>query len=191
MSVEHGQLEQGAARWPALERWLARLPAWLRPADSEQQAARPARRRRRIEAIVLVVIAALVSVATVYDLTREVKVDDRLTADIETWRQLTRIPDEEVAIEQDLASYSTVDTACGDIEEPKRWASARVCVMMDGPVVGNRRHVMGGFDLPPSVPLGPNDRYDCFGSTVSERFCNWAAPPGLESSVPKGFWRYR
>jgi hypothetical protein len=190
MSADAGHLGGGAAaRWPALERGLAKLPAWLRPQEREDRSARPARRRRRIEAIVLVVVAALVSVATVYDLTREVKVDDRLTADIETWRHLTGIPDEEVSIEQDLASYSTVDTACGSIAESKKWVSARVCVMMDGPVVGNGRHVMGGFDLPPNVPIGPHDRYDCFGSPVSEHFCGWATPPGLESDVPKGFQR--
>jgi hypothetical protein len=186
MSTGNERLHDGSPRWPALERWLSRLPAWLRPADSEDQA-RPVGRRRRIEAIVLLVVAALICVATVYDLTREVKVDDRLTADIETWRQVMRIPDEEVAVEQDLVSYSTVDTACASLLESKKVVRSRVCVMMDGPIVENKRHVMGGFYLPPYLPLGPNDRYGCFGSPVSEHFCTWAIPPGLESGVPKGF----
>lgn len=186
MSAGSEHLHEESARWPALERWLSRLPSWLRPADSEDQA-RPAGRRRRIEAIVLIVVAALISVGTVYDLTREVKVDDRLTADIETWRHVTGIHDEEVAVEQDLASYSTVDTACASLHESKKLVRSRICVMLDGPIVGNERHVMGGFYLPPYLPLGPNDRYGCFGSPVDEHFCTWAIPPGLESGVPKGF----
>jgi hypothetical protein len=186
MSAGEEPLHEESVRWHALERRLSRLPAWLRPADSEDQA-HPARHRRRIEAIVLVVVAALICVGTVYDLTREVKVDDRLTADIETWREVTKIPDEEVAVEQDLTSYSTVDTACASLVESKKLVRSRVCVMMDGPIVGNRRHVMGGFYLPPYSQLGPNDRYGCFGSPVAEHFCPWAAPPGLEEGVPKGF----
>ena len=96
-------------------------------------------RRWKIETIVLLAIAALITVASVYDLTREVKVDDRLTADIETWREVTKIPDEEVAIEQDVASYSTNDTACASVVESKSKPSVRVCLMMEGPVVNNRR----------------------------------------------------
>jgi hypothetical protein len=187
MSAGNEQLHEGSVRWPALERWLSRLPAWLRPVDREDETARPARRRHRIEAVALAVLAAVICVATVYDLTREVKVDDRLTADIETWRHVTGIPDEEVAVEQDLASYSTVDTACASVHESKKLVRSRICVMMDGPIIDNRRHVMGGFYLPPYLPLGPNDRYGCFGSPVSEHFCTWATPPALESGVPKGF----
>lgn len=186
MSAGNEQLHEESVRWPALERWLSRLPSWLRPEDSEDQA-RPAGRRRRIEAIVLVVAAALICVGTVYDLTREVKVDDRLTADIETWRHVTGIRDEEVAVEQDLASYTTVDTACASLHESKKVVRSRICVMMDGPIVGNERHAMGGFYLPPYLPLGPNDRYGCFGSPVGEHFCTWAIPPGLERGVPKSF----
>lgn len=189
MSAHSGELGGGGSgRWGALERWLSRLPAALRPQDSEVQEREPVRRRRRrIELIVLVLLAGVISVATVYDLTREVKVDDRLTADIETWRQVTGIHDEEVAVEEDLASYSTVDTACGNLVEDKKVVSSRVCLMLKGPVVNNRREYVGGFYLPPYLPLGPNDRYGCFGSTVSERFCTWATPPGLQSGVPKGF----
>lgn len=143
--------------------------------------------RWKIETIVLLVVAALISVASVYDLTREVKVDDRLTADIETWREVTGIKDEEVAIEQDLATYSTRDTACGSIVESKSKPSDRVCVMLEGPVVNNRRKALGGFYLPMYLPIGPNDRYGCFGSTVGERFCTYGPRPGLPGGVPKGF----
>jgi hypothetical protein len=143
--------------------------------------------RWRIETIVLLVIAALITVATVYDLTREVKVDDRLTADIETWRHVTGLKNEEVAIEQDLASYSTNDTACGSVVESKSKPSVRVCVMLEGPVAENKRDAVGGFYLPMYLPLGPNDRYGCFGSTVGRHFCTYAPPPGLPSAVPKEF----
>ncbi len=143
--------------------------------------------RWRIETAVLLAIAVLIAVATVYDLTREVKVDNRLTADIETWREVTGIHDEEVAIEQDLASYTTRDTACGTVNEDKYAISARVCLMMAGPVNGNRREALGGFYLPPYLSIGPNDRYGCFGSTISERFCTYPPPVGLPAGAPKGF----
>lgn len=189
MSLNAGQAPADPHRWEALERWLGRLPSWLRPLDAEDgepgRAGR--RRRRRVENVLLVLLAALIAVAAVYDLTREVKVDNRLTADIETWRQVTGIPDEEVAVEQDLASYSTNDTACGNLNENKKLVSPRLCVMFTGPVNGNRRKAVGGFYLPPYLPLGPNDRYACFGSTVAEKFCPWATPPGLSDTPPKDF----
>jgi hypothetical protein len=188
MSAGQGQRPPEAGRSNALERWLQRLPAWLAPRDAEEEG-RPAgrRRRRQVENVVLVLVAALIAVAAVYDLTREVKVDNRLTADIETWRQVTGIPDEEVAVEQDLASYSTRDTACGNLTENKKIIRPRLCVMLEGPIQSNRRKVLGGFYLPPYSPLGPNDRYGCFGSTVAEKFCTYATPIGMPSAPPKGF----
>jgi hypothetical protein len=188
MSAHSGHVGEQAGRWPALERRLARLPSWLSPLDSEDRQDGPRRRRRRIETIVLLVVAAVISVASVYDLTREVKVDNRLTADIETWRQVAGIHDEEVAIEQDLDFYSTRDTACGNLVESKSIASFRLCLMLGGPVVNNRRRVLGGFYLPPYLSIGPNDRYGCFGTTVSEHFCTYAPLPGMPSGVPKGFY---
>lgn len=143
--------------------------------------------RRRIENIVLVAAGVLIAVSAVYDLTREVRVDNRLTADIETWRHVTGIPDEEVSIEQDLASYTTRDTACGSITPTKQPGLSRICLMMVGPISDGRRKVLGGFYLPPELPLGPNDRYGCFGSTLSEHFCTYASPRGLPSGTPKGF----
>ncbi len=192
MSANAGHTERGPSRWPALERRLAALPAWLRPREAEDDAdrahtERSGGRRRRIETIVLLLVAATLCVAVVYDVTRQVKVSDRLTADIETWRHTTGISDEEIAVEQDLASYSTVDTACGNLIESKEKVSERLCLMLKGPVVGGRREVVGGFYLPPYLPLGPHDRYGCFGSTVSEHFCPWAPPPGLPSGVPKNY----
>jgi hypothetical protein len=159
-------------------------------AAERPQAQRERRGRRwRIETAVLIAIAMLIALATVYDLTREVKVDNRLTADIETWREVTGIKDEEVAVEQDLASYSTRDTACGTVKEDKYAISPRLCVMLGGPVKGNRREARGGFYLPPYLPIGPNDRYGCFGSTISEKFCTYlnSPPLGLTTGTPKGF----
>lgn len=143
--------------------------------------------RWRIETAVLLAVAALIAVATAYDLTREVKVDNRLTADIETWRHVSGVHAEEVAVEQDLASYSTRDTACASVNENKYEISARLCLMLTGPVSDNSRKVLGGFYLPPYLPLGPHDRYGCFGSTVSENFCSYASPTGLPTGPPKGF----
>jgi hypothetical protein len=165
-------------------RW--RPPGALRPLEAEGEGRG---RRWRVETVVLLLLAAVIAVATVYDLTREVGVSDRLTADIETWRQVTGLHDEEVAVEQDLASYSTRDTACGDVAEStaKENASARICIMLVGPVSGNRRRALGGFYLPPFLPLGPHDRYGCFGSTAAEGFCTYASPQGLPSAPPKGF----
>lgn len=143
--------------------------------------------RGRIENIVLIAVGVLIAVAAIYDLTREVRIDNRLTADIETWRQVTGIHDEEVAIEQDLASYTTRDTACGNVTGNKEVGVPRICLMMVGPISGGRRKVLGGFYLPPYLPLGPHDRYGCFGSTVSEHFCAYVTRPGLPSGTPKGF----
>jgi hypothetical protein len=186
VSARAGHTGVDGKRPSGLEGWFSKLPSWLRPRESEP---RRRGRRWRIETVVLLVLAVVISVATVYDLTREVKVDNRLTADIETWRHVTGIPDEEIAVEQDLASYSTRDTACGNVVESKKLVSVRLCLMLDGPVIGNRRKALGGFYLPPYLPLGPNDRYGCFGSTVGEHFCTYAPRPGLPGGVPKGFQR--
>lgn len=154
----------------------------IRPLDSERESGR----RWRIETIVLLAIAAVIAIAAVYDLTREVKSNNRLTADIETWRSATGIPAEEVAVEQDLATYSTRDTACASVWIYLKY-SPRICVMLVGPVVDGRRKVAGGFYLPPFLPIGPNDRYGCFGSTVAEKFCFSPNPITLPSAPPKGF----
>jgi hypothetical protein len=186
VNTQAGDTGGGGKRPSRLESWFSRLPSWLRPLEEAPQRKG---RRWRIETVVLLVLALVISVATVYDLTREVKVDNRLTADIETWRHVAEIPDEEVAVEQDLTSYSTRDTACADVIESKTRVSVRLCLMLDGPVSGNRRKVLGGFYLPPYLSLGPNDRYGCFGSTVGEHFCTYGPRPGLPGGVPKGFKR--
>lgn len=143
--------------------------------------------RIRIENIVLIAVGIVIAVAAIYDLTREVRVDNRLTADIETWRSVTGIHDEEVAIEQDLASYTTRDTACGNVTGNKEFGAFRICLMMAGPISGGHRKVLGGFYLPPYLSLGPNDRYGCFGSKLPEHFCAYTTRPGMPSGTPKGF----
>lgn len=138
---------------------------------------------RRVESTLLVLAFLLLAVASINDVVRQVHVNERLTVDLRTWRQVTgRVyaghAYKNISIEQDLHHYTTRDVLCGNIWEAPPGSAPQVCLVMTGPVVHGRRAARGGYYLPPYFPDKREDRYACFGTAVGEELCGAPIPPG-------------
>lgn len=176
-----------------LEEALQKLPGSLRPLAEEKG---DGGRRRRIQNTLLVLIALVLAVAVVYDVTRETKISYRITADIETWREITGHDYKNVAIETDARHYTENDVACGNTYYAKPGHATQICFFMVGPIrhetidgkLAERRATYGGFFTRPRTPTGYKvNRYGCFGRAVAEERCKGTAPGGTTPKVPKGF----
>jgi hypothetical protein len=155
-------------------RW-ERLPELLRPRERERRGRGDL---RRVESTLLVLAFLVLASATVYDLVREVHVNERLTVDLRTWRQLTGNDLKNISIEQDLVHYTTRDVLCGNIGSGPPGTQPQVCLIMTGPTVHGRRAARGGFYLPPYFPDMRANRYACFGTALGEDLCGLPTPPG-------------
>lgn len=181
---------------PAVDRFLQRLPPALRPLSSERKGSGL---QRRIEAIVLVLLALLIAVGVVHDLTRQSKINYRLTADIKTWREITGHDYRNVGVETDARHYTTDDVACGNISFGKPGERTQICFVFVGPVLHvridgrlqERRATYGGFFVPPATSTGYKvNRYACFGRAIAEERCKAPTPPGASDTPPPG-WQQR
>jgi hypothetical protein len=149
-------------------RW-ERIPERLRPREQERRGRGDL---RRVESTLLVLAFLVLATATVYDLVREVHVNERLTADLRTWRAVTgHTTTKNISIEQDLTGYTTRDVLCGNTWPAPPGTAPQVCLIMTGPVVHGVRAAKGGFYLPPYLEDVRADRYACFGTAVSEDLC--------------------
>ena len=159
-------------------------PPWrerLRPRD-EDHGGRT--RGYRVETVILVLVALILSVATVYDVVRQVHINDRMHADLVSWRTITGRHGTHEIIEQDTKTYTTRDVVCGrTVSTPA--APALVCLIFQGPVKAGRRELTGGYFLletgrrKTQVVDVPRHRYACFGDAAALHFrCLAAAPPG-------------
>lgn len=172
-----------------------RLPAPLRPLERERTGSG---RRRRVEAVVLLLVAAVIAASVIYDVTRQVGINYRLTADIETWRELTGHHFKNISIERDTRHYTDTDVACANTGSAfvKPGHKTQICFVLVGPIlhlridgrVQERRATYGGFFVPPFTSTGYKvNRYSCFGRAVAERRCKRATPPGEPHIPPPGF----
>jgi hypothetical protein len=148
---------------------FARLPPRLRPRDSEQ----PGRGDvRLVETIVLVLVGLLLAVATVNDVVRQTHTNERLVADLDTWRAYTGHPYHNLTISQKvLGEGSGREVVCGNTSPGGPRARVQLCLAIWGPVRDGRRTVHGGWYLPPGSEDPKRDRYACFGAAVAERLC--------------------
>jgi len=158
-----------------------RLWQRLGPRDKER---RGRGEMRFVETAVLVLIGAVLLVATVYDVHRQVRIGTRLAADLESWKQYTHVPFHNPFIEQDIKTYSTRDVVCADETIGKPEGKPQACLIFTGPVVHGRRTAQGGFyllargtDVHEPVLDRPEYRYACFGSAISEHLCAIKTPP--------------
>ncbi len=132
--------------------------------------------RRLIENTLLVLVGVLLAVGTVYDVTRQVKVNHRLIADLATWRAVSGHHYHNLTIEQDLTNRTTRDVICGNTSPGAPKEHTQLCFVMTGPVVHGRRAVRGGYYLPPRQVFDlPAKRYACFGTAVEEELCQRAS----------------
>jgi hypothetical protein len=151
-------------------RW-DRLPEPLRPRDHEVPSPPARGELRRIESTLLVLAFVLLAVATVNDVVRETHVNERLTADLRTWRARTGHDYHNISDEQDLTHHTTRDVLCGNTAPGPPGALPQICLIMTGPIVHGMRASHGGFYLPPYEPDIRVNRYACFGTALEQHLC--------------------
>lgn len=141
---------------------------------------------RRVETVVLLLIGLLFAVATIYDLTRQVRIGDRLHADLVSWQAITGANYHNAFVELDAKHYTTRDVACGWTPATDPHKRAMTCLIFTGPVHGWHRVATGGYYL---LGVGParrrlaydraRYRYGCNAGARSAGFrCRLHAPPG-------------
>ncbi len=139
------------------------------------KAGRPQRREsgdlRAVETTILLIVALLFAIATVNDVVRQTHVNQRLIADLATWRSYTGHHYHNLSVSQNYTEHFTREVVCGNTSpgEPKQ--RIQLCLVIGGPVVRGRRHVSGGWYLPAHAEDQPALRYGCFGSASVEFTC--------------------
>jgi hypothetical protein len=155
-----------------------RVPERLRPRETERRGRGDL---RRIESTLLVLAFLLLAVAVVNDVVEQVHVNERLTADLRTWRAVTGHYYKNISVEQDLLHRTTRDVLCGNTQPAPPGTATQVCLVVVGPVAHGRRAAVGGFYLLPYFPDKRLNRYACFGTAVAENLCGLPTPPGAPS----------
>lgn len=171
---------------PVLDRLFARLPQRLQPRDVEPES----RKRRRVESVILLIIALLIAVAAIYDVTRQASINTRLTADIETWREITgHWHFKDISIEQDEKHFTKHDVACANIAFARPGHEIQICFVFVGPIIDGRRATHTGFFLLPYKSDLPKYRYDCFGTPMKRFPCKLTTTPAKAfDTVPADFY---
>jgi hypothetical protein len=153
----------------ALERRLARLPEPLRPRTSER---RGLGQLRLVETTLLVLVGVFFAVAVVNDVVLDTHVNDRLNADLRTWRAYTGHHFKNVGVEQDVLHYTTTDSVCGNTVAGPPKERTQICLQVTGPTVRGLRTARGGWYLPARREDLKRYRYGCFGPPKEEGKCS-------------------
>lgn len=156
MSGPSTQAEQGP--------W-GRLPGWLRPRDHELPGSGSL---RLVETTLLLLAGLLLAVATINDVARQTGVNERLIADLRTWRGYTGHDYHNVGVDQELLGITTHrDVVCGNTTPGAPKARVQICLVVTGPTRDGRRRVSGGWYLPANTEDNVRERrYGCFGSVT-------------------------
>jgi hypothetical protein len=138
-----------------------RVPERLRPRAVELAGSG---RTRLVETTLLVLAALLLAVATVNDVVRQNHVNQRLIADLRTWRSFTGHNYHNLSIDQRvLGERSQREVICGNTSPGAPKERTQLCLAIWGPVTAGSRTVHGGWYLPAKVEDIRADRYGCFG----------------------------
>jgi hypothetical protein len=159
------------------------LPPWLRPL-AEGHGRERLTNQRLVETTLLVLIGILLAVATVNDVVRQTHTNDRLVADLHTWRTVTGHDFHNLTAEQDQTGHTHREVVCGNTTPGPPGKRPEVCLVMTGATVRNLREARGGYYLPPEVIDLRRYRYGCFGSAVPAKLCGLAKPPAGASAPP-------
>jgi hypothetical protein len=148
----------------AHDRW-DRLPRRLRPRAVEPVGGPDQRQRWLIETTLLVLVGLLLTIATVNDVARQRSVNERLIADLRTWRQYTGHDYHNIAVDRELFGQSTQrEVACGNTSPGPPKARTQICLAIWGPLVDGRRTVHGGWYLRARAEDDVrSERFGCFG----------------------------
>jgi len=140
---------------------FSRLPERIRPRRTE---APGTGQMRLIESTLLVLVALVLLIATVNDLSRQATVNKRLVADLKTWRTYTGHNYKNVTVDQELlGSSSGREVVCGNTKPGELKGTTQICLVVAGPIEGGKRTIQGGWYLPPKVEDERALRYGCFG----------------------------
>jgi hypothetical protein len=147
---------------PAEPAAFGRLPGWLRPRGVELPGSG---RTRLVETTLLVLAVILLASATVNDVVRQTHVNQRLIADLRTWRSYTGHDYHNLSIDQRLlGENSQREVICGNTSPGAPKERTQLCLEISGPVVDGRRVVQGGWYLPAKIESNVRaERYGCFG----------------------------
>ena len=145
-----------------------RAPGWLRSRVAQGPASPGA---RLAETLLLLLAGLLLATATVNDVVRQTHVNHRLDADKRTWRAYTGHPYKNLSVSQDVRGLSTREIVCGNTSPGGLKERVQLCLVITGPVRGGRRHVSGGWYVPPRLEDERRYRYACFGAAVAEGLC--------------------
>jgi cell division protein FtsL len=128
-------------------------------------------RVRLIETTVLVLAGLLLATATANDVVRQTHVNQRLIADLRTWRTSTGHDYHNLTIEQTVfGERNQTEVVCGNTSPGAPKTRIQICLAIGGPVVGGRRTVGGGWYLPAKTEEDlSRKRYGCFGSAAAGR----------------------
>jgi hypothetical protein len=129
-------------------------------------------RVRLIETTVLVLVGLLLAGATVNDVVRQTHVNQRLIADLRTWRTRTGHDYHNLTVEQTVfGERNQTEVVCGNTSPGAPKTHIQLCLAIGGPAVDGRRTVRGGWYLPANTEEDlPRDRYGCFGP-ISAGMC--------------------
>jgi hypothetical protein len=146
------------------------LPEPLRPREREHAGTG---QLRLIETTLLVLVAILLATATIDDVARQVGINDRLNADLKTWRTYTGHAYHNLSVDQELlGSASKREVVCGNTVPGAPKAKTQVCLEIWGPTVDGRREIHGGWYLTPGSEDQRSTRYGCFGAAAVAGICS-------------------
>ncbi len=144
------------------------LPERLRPRASELPGTGSL---RLVETTLLIILAVFLAIVTIYDLHRETKINQRLSADETTWRRYTGHDYVNLSVDTVLLGIrSEREVVCGNISPGAPGARTQICLEIAGPVHGGLRAVQGGGYQPRRTPHVKARRYRCFGH-ISPGIC--------------------
>jgi hypothetical protein len=150
------------------DRW-AWLPPGLRPRDRVEPGSG---RMWLVETTLLLLAGVLLATATINDVSRQVGIEHRLSADLRTWRVHTGHDYRNIKVDQQIfGSTSQREVVCGNTRPGGPRTSVQLCLEIWGPTVAGVRQVHGGWYLPPHVEDEAALRSGCFGDAVAEELC--------------------
>ena len=146
----------------------SRLPAWAAPrTDSDHDPA--GRDVRSIETAILILVGLLLAAAVIYDVALQVRLNTRETADRATWKAFSHQNTKHLDVR--TLEHGTTDYVCRASTVTGNTPEVRLCLEISGPTVNDRRHVDGGYYIPPRRADRYAYRYGCFGLPAQHGLC--------------------
>jgi cell division protein FtsL len=143
-------------------------------------------RMRALETTVLVLVGIVLAAATINDIVRQTHINQRLIADLRTWRTYTSHDYHNLTVEQTLLGEgSRREVVCGNTSPGAPKARTQLCLAIWGPVHDGRRTVHGLWYLPPHSEDLRAKRYGCSGE-ATHGLCPASSGAGARAAAHSG-----